>query len=228
MVFQAAPLDHHAERITTRVAYIGGVLLLPMLFAYLVNMSLSELLFVVVVSLATVSVPLVLLLLVTYAGQPVEYGIETENLLVRRRLLPTVTIPLAHITGVSFAPMLADVPRRGMRFGFNPGLFGYQGPFDLDPFGRVFFIATNHERLVAVAQLYTVPFILSPARPRAFMDALNEEIERGRARSNLPDDASGGEVVGFGEAETNHIPTQLSQGMPLNSSHLAPHPNHLT
>ena len=50
------------------------------------------------------------------------------------------------------AAALADVPRRGLRFAFNAGIFGYQGPFRLAPYGEVFFLATDRARLVAVAR----------------------------------------------------------------------------
>ena len=73
---------------------------------------------------------------------------------------------------------MADIPRRGLRFAFNPGIFGYQGPFRLDPLGHVFFLATNRERLVSVARNSAVPLILSPNMPRAFVDALNEQRSR--------------------------------------------------
>jgi hypothetical protein len=72
--------------------------------------------------------------------------------------------------------MLADVPRTGLRRAFNAGVFGYQGPFQLDPYGMVFFIATNRTRLVAVARMVDAPLILSPARPREFVDALREAL----------------------------------------------------
>lgn len=169
MKFEVAPLDSYAVRITHGLAYLGGLLMLPLLFAYLSNLRWGGLLTPVALAL-----PLALFLLLAYAIQPVEYIVEAERLVVRRRWFRALKIPLDRITGVSMASALADVPRRGLRFAFNPGVFGYQGPFRLAPYGETFFLATNRERLVALARVTAPPLILSPARPRDFIDALNE------------------------------------------------------
>lgn len=172
--FEAAPLDAYAERVTYGVAYVGGLLMLPLLFAYLSNLRWGGLL--VPVAFATA---LLVYLLLTYAFQPVAYILEPDRLLVRRRWMRALRIPLSQVTAASFAPVLADVPRRGLRFAFNPGVFGYMGPFHLDPYGEAFFQATSRERLIALARQGAVPLIISPARPRDFLNALNEQ--RGQA-----------------------------------------------
>jgi hypothetical protein len=69
---------------------------------------------------------------------------------------------------------MADMPRFGLRRSFNAGVFGYQGPFQLTPYGSVFFAATSRERLVAIARIAAPPLIVSPARPREFVEALRE------------------------------------------------------
>ena len=168
-MFEAAPLDRYTARITTGVAYVGGVLMLPLLFAYLSNTRWGGLLVP-----SALALPLAVFMLLCYAQQPTAYSIEEEALVVRRRRWRALRIPVADISGVSLAPTLADIPRRGLRFAFNAGIFGYQGPFRLAPLGRVFFLATNRERLVAIARHSMVPLLISPANPRAFVDALNE------------------------------------------------------
>ena len=85
-------------------------------------------------------------------------------------------LPFKEIIGVSTAAALADVPRFGLRRSFNAGVYGYQGPFRLDPYGAVFFVATNRERLVALARRDRSPLILSPARPREFVEALRAAL----------------------------------------------------
>nr|WP_254151133.1 PH domain-containing protein [Candidatus Chloroploca mongolica] len=154
-------------RVTTGLAYLGGLLVLPLLFAYLANMRWDGLLIPVALALA-----IAVFLLLTYAVQPRRYEITATELVVRRRLMPALRIPLKLVIGVSLASDLADVPRRGLRFAFNAGIFGYQGPFRLAPYGEVFFLATNRERLVAVARDQRTTMILSPERPRAFVEAL--------------------------------------------------------
>jgi hypothetical protein len=169
MRFPAAPLDGYAARVTTGLAYVGGLLTLPLLFAYLANLRWAALAIPVLVAL-----PLATFLLLTYLQQPVEYLIDDDALVVRRRRWRALRVPLAEISGASLAPALADVPRRGLRLALNPGIFGYQGPFQLDQLGRGFFLATNRERLVAVGRVAAVSLIISPESPRAFVEALNE------------------------------------------------------
>jgi hypothetical protein len=170
MRFAVAPLDRYAARITTGLAYFGGLLTLPLFFAYLANVRWGGLLVPTALAL-----PLALFLLLCYAAQPSAYVINSRELIVQRRWLSPLRTPLEEITGGSLATTLADVPRRGLRFAFNPGVFGYQGPFHLDPYGATFFLATNRARLVAVARRDRVPLILSPDRPRDFVEALNTQ-----------------------------------------------------
>ena len=170
MKFEIAPLDSYAERITIGIAYLGGLLTLPLLFAYLSNLRWGGLLIPI-----AVAVSMALFLLLAYAAQPVAYIVEDNRLRIQRRWWRTLDIPFTRITGVSSAPALASMPRAGLRFAFNPGVFGYQGPFRLDPYGEAFFLATNRERLVAVARQGTTTLIISPARPRVFMEALNDK-----------------------------------------------------
>ncbi len=163
-----APLDDYARRITVGLAYLGGLLMLPLLFAYLANLRWEGLLIPVALALAVA-----LFLLLTFAAQPRLYELSASHLVVRRRLLTPLQVPLEQISGASVASNLADVPRRGLRFAFNAGVFGYQGPFRLAPYGQVFFLATDRSRLVAVGREGRTPLILSPARSREFVETIN-------------------------------------------------------
>lgn len=104
-------------------------------------------------------------------------------MVVQRRWARALKIPLNTITGVSFAPELSGMPQSDLRFAFNPGVFGYQGPFYLNPYGKAFFLATNRELLVAIARVASdnrepLPsLIISPANPRAFHQALHEQLQ---------------------------------------------------
>lgn len=171
--FEAAPLDDYARRITMGLAYMGGLLMLPLLFAYLANLRWEGLLIPVALALAVA-----LFLLLTFAAQPRRYELTETHLVVPRRIFRPLRVPLSVITAASPATHLADVPRRGLRFAFNAGIFGYQGPFRLAPYGEVFFLATNRARLVALARTERTPLIISPARPREFVEALNELCTR--------------------------------------------------
>lgn len=169
MRFTVAPLDEYASRVTIGLAYLGGLLMLPLLFAYLANLRWGGLLIPSALALA-----LALFLMLCYAVQPSAYQIEDAALVVRRRWIWALRIPLDIITGASTATYLADIPHRGLRFAFNPGIFGYTGPFRLAPYGETFFMATNRARLVSVARQGRPPLIISPARPREFIEALND------------------------------------------------------
>jgi hypothetical protein len=192
--FDVAPLDSYAERITSGIALLGGVLMLPTLFLYL-----SGLLFEgiaptgALVSSATAAA-LAAWLLLNYAAQPTRYLIEADRLVIRRRWARAIRVPFKEITGVSPATGLADMPRFGLRRSFNAGVFGYQGPFRLAPYGAVFFVATNRERLIAAARATAPPLILSPARPRAFVDALREALVK-RPELAVGEKTAGDEVT---------------------------------
>jgi hypothetical protein len=171
MDFDVAPLDSYAERITMGIAFLGGVLMLPILFAYLSNMRWYGLFIPAVFALL-----LALFLTLTYAAQPTLYRVQGDMLIVQRRWLRALKIPIANITGTMLATPLVHMLHSRLRFAFNPGVFGYQGPFTLEPYGQVFFLATNRERFVAIARVAAPPLIISPARPRAFIDNLTERL----------------------------------------------------
>lgn len=184
-----APLDSYALRMTTGLAYLGGLLMLPLLFAYLANLRWDGLLIPVALAVAVAG-----FLLLTYSAQPRLYELTADELIVRRRFWRALRVPLNLVTGAALATALSDVPVRQVRFAFNAGIFGYQGPFRLAPYGEVFFLATNRARLVAVARYGRTSLILSPDGPRAFVEALNERrtqraIERLGHDQGLPSDA---------------------------------------
>ncbi|WP_298401598.1 PH domain-containing protein [uncultured Chloroflexus sp.] len=168
--FASAPLDSYAVKVTYSLAYVGGLLVLPQFFAYLANLRWNGL--QVPLGLAAA---LALFLLLSYAFQPKAYRIDPDALVIERRWAPAVRIRFDQISGVSPATALADMPRFGLRFAFNAGVFGYQGPFHLAPYGRVTLFATNRQRLVAISRYDASVVIISPDRPRDFITALNEQ-----------------------------------------------------
>lgn len=174
MVFRVSPLDQFAVRVTTIVSYIGGFFMLPLLFAYLSNNRWNGLYIP-----TSFAILLAIFLLLNYASQPTAYRIDPEHLVVRRRWFWAVRVPLVEITRVSQASALSNVPHTGLRFAFNPGVFGYQGPFYLAPYGSAFFLATDRAKLVSVSRRFASPLILSPDKPYDFIDSimvkLNEE-----------------------------------------------------
>ena len=176
--FEVAPLDSYAERITTGIAMLGGLITLPALFLYLSGMLLTGVAATGVVITLAVALALVVWLVLNYAVQPSGYVIEQERFVIKRRWARSMRVPFKEIAGVSSAAALAEVPRFGLRRSFNAGVFGYQGPFQLERYGAVFFVATNRERLVAIARPDRPPLIISPARPRDFVEQLREALAR--------------------------------------------------
>lgn len=176
--FNAAPLDSYAEQITSGVAMLGGLLTLPALFLYLSGMLLSGVAVTGVVITLAVALAVFIWLLLNYLVQPTLYVIDEHELVIKRRWLRAMRVPFDQISGVSLALGLADVPRFGLRRSFNAGVFGYQGPFQLERYGAVFFAATNRERLVALARRDRTPLILSPARPRDFVEDLRDALSK--------------------------------------------------
>ncbi|MCS6842516.1 MAG: PH domain-containing protein [Roseiflexus sp.] len=174
--FTAAALDPYAERITSGVATLGGILMLPTLFLYLSGLLSEGIAQTGAVVTVAVALGLAVWLALNYAIQPIAYVVTSDALIIRRRWARALRIPFKQIAGVSLAGALADVPRFGLRRSFNAGVFGYHGPFYLDPYGRVFFAATHRERLVAVARYDAPSLIISPARPRDFVEALREAL----------------------------------------------------
>lgn len=176
--FLAAPLDSYAERITMLIALIGGILMLPTLFWYLSGLLRYAIPVPGLVISVAVALALVVWLMLNYAVQPTRYELDADELRIYRRLLRPMHMKLKTILAVSPAGGLGRVPNQGLRRSFNAGVFGYQGPFELQPYGRVFFVATNRERLVAIAREAKSPLIISPERPRDFIDALREALIR--------------------------------------------------
>lgn len=176
--FDVAPLDSYAERITTGIATFGGVLMLPALFWYLSGIGpIGGVISGIAVSTG-IAAAVGAWLVLNYAVQPTSYRIGESELVIKRRWARALRVPYKQVSGVSVAGGLADMPRRGLRRSFNAGVFGYHGPFQLDPYGNIFFCATNRERLVAVARRDAPPLIISPNRHRAFVEALREAIQQ--------------------------------------------------
>lgn len=176
--FEAAPLDSYAEQITSGIAMLGGLLTLPALFLYLSGMLRNGIAVTGMVITMAVALAMVVWLLLNYAVQPTSYVIEAQRVLIKRRWARAMPVPFEQIMGVSLAAALADMPRFGLRRSFNAGVFGYQGPFRLEQYGAVFFVATNRERLVALARRDRTPLLISPARPRDFVEDLRDVLAK--------------------------------------------------
>src|SRR5687767_1865931 len=83
--YPVAPLDPYAERITSGIAMLGGVLMLPALFLYLSGFLLTGIGVTGAVITAAVALALAVWLVLNYAVQPTSYEIQADRVLIRRR-----------------------------------------------------------------------------------------------------------------------------------------------
>jgi hypothetical protein len=93
---------------------------------------------------------------------------------IERRWQRPVRIPFDTIEAVTVLPVSIDM--RATRFAFNSGVFGYQGPFISERYGRFFAYATDRDKTVAIARRGAPMLIVSPLLPFAFVGALREAL----------------------------------------------------
>lgn len=122
--FTPAPLDDYAAKVTYGLAYLGGLLVLPQFFAYLANLRWNGL--QVPLGLAAA---LACYLLLSYAFQPRAYRIDADALVIERRWAPALSIPFDHISGVSLASGLADMPVSDYALLLTPASSAIKGHF---------------------------------------------------------------------------------------------------
>ena len=77
--YPVAPLDPYAERITSGIAMLGGVLMLPTLFLYLSGFLLTGVGVTGAVITAAVALALAVWLVLNYAVQPASYEIQADR-----------------------------------------------------------------------------------------------------------------------------------------------------
>lgn len=215
--YTAAALDSYAERITSGVAMLGGMLMLPTLFLYLSGLLVAGIALTGAVVTVAVALALAVWLTLNYAIQPVAYVVANDALIIRRRWMRALRIPFKQIAGVSLAGALADVPRFGLRRSFNAGVFGYYGLFHLDPYGRAFFAATHRERFVAVARYDAPSLIVSPARPREFVETLREALLKSASDNGKTTSAPGQQSPFLLQIAEPSIPVCRKRVLPIDN-----------
>src|SRR3954464_15859308 len=101
--YPVAPLDPYAERITSGIAMLGGVLMLPTLFLYLSGFLLTGVGVTGAVITAAVALTLAVWLVLNYRAQPPSYEIRADRVLIRRRWARAMPLPFKDLVGVSTA-----------------------------------------------------------------------------------------------------------------------------
>jgi hypothetical protein len=180
-IYETAPLDTYTQQITQGVVFVGGALTLPGLF-----LGLSGLLqygygmYGVLIS-AAVAATVLMYVWLAWAGMPVRLEIHADALHIKRRWWRRIRIPLHEIKTVT---RLVDFDIRRERWGFNRGVFGYQGPAASQRYGQLFCMATDRERVVALVRPGQRMVLVSPAQPAGFIYALQDVM---RPNDTAPD-----------------------------------------
>lgn len=169
-----APLDAVSQRLTQGFVLVGGISTLPALFLALSGLLMYPIAFYGAVICAAVAAGFLTFLVLSWAGMTTQIRIETDACIIERRWQRPVRIPFDTIEAVTVLPVSIDM--RATRFAFNSGVFGYQGPFISERYGRFFAYATDRDKTVAIARRGAPMLIVSPLLPFAFVGALREAL----------------------------------------------------
>ena len=139
-----APLDPSSQRLTQGFVLVGGISTLPALFLALSGLLRYPVAFYGALLCAAVAAAFLTFLVLTWAGMPLQLQIDADAVVVVRRWHRQVRIPFSDIEAVTVLPVATDM--KATRFAFNAGVFGYQGPFVSERYGRFFAYATDREK----------------------------------------------------------------------------------
>jgi len=169
-----AALDARSQRLTQGFVLVGGISTLPALFLALSGLLRYPVAFYGAVVCAAVAAAFLTFLVLTWAGMPLQLRIDADAVVIVRRWHRHVRIPFSDIEAVTALPVATDM--HATRFAFNAGVFGYQGPFVSERYGRFFAYATDREKTVAIARRNAQMLVVSPLLPFAFVGALREAL----------------------------------------------------
>lgn len=180
-IYETAPLDAYTQQITQGVVFVGGALTLPGLFLGLSGLlQYGSGMYGVLIS-AAVAATVLMYVWLAWAGMPVRLEIHADALIIKRRWWRRIRVPLTEVQTVT---RLVDFDIRRERWGFNRGVFGYQGPAASQRYGRLFCMATDRERVVALVRPDQRMLLVSPAQPAGFIYALQDVMRTGDTASD--------------------------------------------
>ncbi|MFM2033069.1 MAG: hypothetical protein RLZZ297_1834 [Chloroflexota bacterium] len=171
-----APLDEHCQRVTQGVITVGGIATLPALFLSLSGRFESDIGLYGAVLSAVVAGVFLVGIGVAYAAMPVSLELGADALVVRRRWFRPIVVPYTHIEAVTTMPVGNDWHSEG--WALSAGLFGYQGRYRSTRTGRCMAIATDRDRMVAIARRDAPMLVVSPLLPHACVNALREQLAK--------------------------------------------------
>jgi len=173
-IFDCAPIDTYAQRVTQGFIFVGGVLTLPGLFLALSGLLSSPIAYYGALISGAVAAVFLVFVWISWAGMPTSLEIHADQLIIKRRWWRTIRVPYRTIEAVTVLNVATDLQRSARAI--NAGLFGYQGTFMSARYGRLFCMVTDRDSTIAVARHLSPILIVSPYQPSAFSAALRESI----------------------------------------------------
>jgi len=173
-IFDCAPLDTYAQRITQGFVFVGGTLTLPGLFLALSGLLNYQIAYYGAVISGAVAATLLVFVWLSWAGMPLTLEVHTDQLIIKRRWWRAIRVPFHAVEAVTILNVATDLQRTARAF--NAGVFGYQGPFTSARYGRLFCMVTDRDRTIAIARHHDRILIVSPYQPTTFMATLRESM----------------------------------------------------
>lgn len=173
-IFDCAPIDTYAQRITQGFIFVGGMLTLPGLFLALSGLLNSQVAYYGAIISGTVAAIFLLVVGFSWAGMPLSLEIHADQLVIKRRWWRTIRVPYRTIEAVTILNVTTDLQRSARAF--NAGVFGYQGTFMSERYGRLFCLVTDRDRTISIARQLAPIVVVSPYQPSAFLAALRESM----------------------------------------------------
>jgi hypothetical protein len=173
-IFDCAPIDDYAQRMTQGFVFVGGSLTLPGLFLALSGLLNTQIAYYGAIISGVVAATFLVFVWLSWAGMPLSLEIHTDQLIIKRRWWRAIRIPYRTIEAVTILNVATDLQRSARAF--NAGVFGYQGTFVSERYGRLFCMVTDRDRTISIARQLAPVFVVSPYQPSAFLAALRESI----------------------------------------------------
>lgn len=173
-IFDCAPIDSYAQRITQGFVFVGGVLTLPGLFLALSGLLTYQIAYYGAVVSGAVAASLLVFVWLSWAGMPMSLTLDTNQLIIKRRWWRAIHVPYTAIEAATILNVATDLQRSARAF--NAGVFGYQGPFISSRYGKLFCMVTDRDRSIAIARHNAAILLVSPHQPSAFLAALREML----------------------------------------------------
>lgn len=173
-IFDFAPIDTDAQRVTQGFVFVGGILTLPGLFLALSGLLSYPIAYYGAVISGSVAAILLVIVWLAWAGMPMSLEIHADQFIIRRRWWRAIRVPYRTIEAITILNVTTDLQRSTRAV--TAGVFGYQGAFVSTRYGKLFCMVTDRDRSIAIARHNAPIILISPDQPSACMAALRESL----------------------------------------------------